>query len=792
MVAKIDIVVNGYPLGNPGEPEVHPYSVIESASPLVELSLTDTTGVTQYFWSFLSKPVGSTATIQNATSAVASFNPDVGLPGTYIVQCKLNNDESSVLTNGLGFETEFLGARIPSAHETDEFDSSIGWDGAMQDFMRKADEQIAAASETLWDRVDGTTLGGSGYYLSPGLSEKVNVPGGAVDSPSIVFEDDIDTGFWRYAEDILALSLGGTPGLQFVHLGPSTTIMSYDVEDANYGFGIGHMKTSSGLAAEGFFTVVGTADNAGATLDLSAIAGDMVGASEILIGSVGGLTSTIEISATNAAASDSDVQILSSTNGDATIGITCSGDGVGDSIIRIRCESDYQASALILGSKGGLGSTIDEGRVQIGEFDSGCVAFQCEQIDDSSWPQAYLYLAEDDSEVDAYYAAHGAVSILAAIASLGASFWQRTGTVLSPLTAGDTARVGAGSSSDVGLGFVGTDDTGFYQRATGEIGIALDGGSYAYLGLYGTTRSSFIGEEPIGLISFDDGDSNAFNPGGDVYVSGMRLEPTPEDPSEAYLWMEAYNAETINGGTGSFTTLLSEAKETESYLEVCSWMSGDTDSDVLSVIDIYAHNGSTGSYTDAYVYIFAETENAGEAFVIIGNDTTDEVGFADADLDTSTLGWSKDYLSLCGDSSVWEAWDAIYGSSGSILLGIVLAEREVLYIPSGVTPLTSSSGVLAVDAEYGNSFNVSVTESLSSITFSNMCTPMGTAYYGRKIKLRFVFGGSYTVPMSAFSGGLFASGASDISGTSGDVYVVHVDELGSGKRYCRIEGPYTA
>jgi len=145
MAAKINIEVIGHPQGDPGDPVIHPYTVIQSSSPTVQLSLTDTMGVTQYFWTLVSRPLGSTAVILNYASAVAEFTPDTGLYGTYIVKCLVNNDYE--LTNGLGFTTERLEIRIPSAQERVEFDSEVGWDAAIQDFMRKVEAHFSLGSD---------------------------------------------------------------------------------------------------------------------------------------------------------------------------------------------------------------------------------------------------------------------------------------------------------------------------------------------------------------------------------------------------------------------------------------------------------------------------------------------------------------------------------------------------------------------------------------------------------------------------------------------------------------------
>lgn len=56
---------------------------------VVELRNVDDNGVQRWFWDMLDKPPGSTATISNPTSAVATFTPD--LVGTYRVYLRVND-----------------------------------------------------------------------------------------------------------------------------------------------------------------------------------------------------------------------------------------------------------------------------------------------------------------------------------------------------------------------------------------------------------------------------------------------------------------------------------------------------------------------------------------------------------------------------------------------------------------------------------------------------------------------------------------------------------------------------
>jgi len=789
MAAKINIVVSGYPQGNPGDPIIHPYSVIESSAPTVNLSLTDDTGVNQYFWSFLGKPVGSTSTIQNATTPSASFTPDIALAGTYLVQCSINNG-ATVVSNGLGFTTEILEVRIPSAKETDEFDSLIGWDAAMQDFMRKVDAQIFIASDSYWSRFDGSGSGGVGYYLSPALSERVSIPAGTRAAPSVVFSNDIDTGLWSPSSGIISTAIGGTPGVQLRRNGTELFLETYDVDNSGYEFTILHHKEGAGSPATLVVRASGTDSNDGSSLSLESVGGPTSGTVNLEISAIDGSSCTLDISAVSNSNTATNLNLNSTTEGAPSLEVLCQSTGAGWATMRLACESSGYGASLILGCKGAT-----EGRLQIGEYDTGKIAFLSSDIYASaSWTGDYVYLIEDSTELDAYFAAYGEVSIISALASIGGggSLWQRTGTVLSPLTSGDTARVGAGSAADVGVGFEGTDTTGLYQKSPTEVGLAINGSTDSYFGrseiggTYGD-RPSFMGEEPIGVVAFADDAAHAG--AANLLLTAKVTSATEADSSRVFV--ESKNDS--ENGTGAYVYIRTYAIETDAYVDISSMIEGTTAASVVAQVDINAYNSSSEQYTDAIVAIYAEAVNSGLAMVLLENSTTDIVGFSDAYFDGASLGWSADYLTVSRTIADWTVFDAIFGGAfSSLITSINCSMNEVLFSPAANTPLTSSSGALAVDGQYGNIFEVSVSENITTTTFSNMTGPYGNFYYGRRIKIRFSFGGSYTVTIAGISGGLFVSGATDIAGTVGQVYILHVDELGGGRRYCRIEGPYSS
>jgi hypothetical protein len=64
---------------------------------------------------------------------------------------------------------------------------------------------------------------------------------------------------------------------------------------------------------------------------------------------------------------------------------------------------------------------------------------------------------------------------IAGTITIGSSVWDRTGTVLSPTTVGDTLEISAGTASVPGLGIVGDPDTGGYGVSANVFGISAGG-----------------------------------------------------------------------------------------------------------------------------------------------------------------------------------------------------------------------------------------------------------------------------------------------------------------------------
>jgi len=137
MTVQILIDVTGESAGSPGVARSFAYSKVSPTPPLVTLSLADVTGITEYVWELVSKPEGSSSSLSNPSSAVATFTPTADVHGTYLIQCTVNGG-ADYSRSAVAFTTKHRGVRIPAPSETTEF-GARGWDSALSDFNDKFD-----------------------------------------------------------------------------------------------------------------------------------------------------------------------------------------------------------------------------------------------------------------------------------------------------------------------------------------------------------------------------------------------------------------------------------------------------------------------------------------------------------------------------------------------------------------------------------------------------------------------------------------------------------------------------
>lgn len=105
------------------------YSKIDPTPPLVTLSVVYA-GATGYAWEIIGQPEGATAVLSSEVVASPTFTPTASIPGSYLLKCTVNGGEA-VFTNGLAFLTQHLGLRKPAPRETNQFNSTRGWEAAL-------------------------------------------------------------------------------------------------------------------------------------------------------------------------------------------------------------------------------------------------------------------------------------------------------------------------------------------------------------------------------------------------------------------------------------------------------------------------------------------------------------------------------------------------------------------------------------------------------------------------------------------------------------------------------------
>jgi hypothetical protein len=105
-----------------------------------------------YSWAFLDKPIGSSASLTNPTTATPSFTPDV--TGSYVIRCRVSSGGalSGEAVEILAVPLTTTAARIPSLGEQLEYDgggNTKGWHEALTVFMRAVDSTLTTLSGQL-------------------------------------------------------------------------------------------------------------------------------------------------------------------------------------------------------------------------------------------------------------------------------------------------------------------------------------------------------------------------------------------------------------------------------------------------------------------------------------------------------------------------------------------------------------------------------------------------------------------------------------------------------------------
>jgi len=215
MTIEIVIDVSGESAGSPGVAREFVYGKIDPTPPTVTCSLDDDTGITSYFWEFISQPVGASAVFSSSSVPAPTFTPTVSVPGTYLIRCTVNGGED-FNTNALAFSTENRAIRKPAPGETTQFSDTRGWDIAMSNMVDtldgltvpedavdiavdnsgwvggpfEAETDVQEALDAIIDEIARTTYDGTVQLLdsatSPGMPETAQIDIGEIDKGTVV------------------------------------------------------------------------------------------------------------------------------------------------------------------------------------------------------------------------------------------------------------------------------------------------------------------------------------------------------------------------------------------------------------------------------------------------------------------------------------------------------------------------------------------------------------------------------------------------------------------------------
>lgn len=129
-------------------------------------------GNSTFLWEFISIPEGSAATINNATSSTANFDPDIN--GTYLVRLTVNGGGSGNIQERIvGVTKDSTGAnltkgwRLPAFKEKQEHSTGIsttGWEQAINEILRY-----------IGDNFGESNVPGNAIIYQPGGTSSANV-----------------------------------------------------------------------------------------------------------------------------------------------------------------------------------------------------------------------------------------------------------------------------------------------------------------------------------------------------------------------------------------------------------------------------------------------------------------------------------------------------------------------------------------------------------------------------------------------------------------------------------------
>lgn len=251
-------------------------------------------------------------------------------------------------------------------------------------------------------------------------------------------------------------------------------------------------------------------------------------------------------------------------------------------------------------------------------------------------------------------------------------YWDRTGTILSPSTAGDTLQLSEGTAAIPSVAYVNDADTGRFLAATGIEGFAVggvaqllfgnDGGpyikaaeghQYLKIGNYKTTsgNASQVLVEAVGAAANDGGtlELQATSTAGKTALSSLK---SINAAGSASSYLEA------NSGTSASDTALAQIRAYGQGPTEVNVKADSTTNVVDSVINILA----TSALGNGTINIGVNAGVLGSVY--LGDQYTNSIRIRDKNLEDSTS--ISNYLEVSNDPTEWENLYTNYGSDSLI------------------------------------------------------------------------------------------------------------------------------
>jgi hypothetical protein len=392
---SIIVDVAGESAGVAGQSRTFPYVKIAAADVLVSLSLSDTTGITSFFWEIASKPDGSTAVLNDASSDTPTFYATSAVPGTYLIRCTVNGNQSFG-TVGLAFTTPLKALRKLAAGETREFDSALGWAAAINEMIEGVETTAATLNTTLDLAYDGASFGDGRSITADSGAVLITAPNGSdTNVLELVQNDETNTKSALKIDNNAILS-----GMDYSGVTPGGTSL---------------LLTST----EGLYQTIWS------ELPLLFVSASPSGPSSLYIGNICPDGANLQIEA-NADSSDASLDVYCNGNSDSSpspsllnIGLTNNGSANAQMSI-ISTSTDGDASLVIYASNDdGSGSSY----LRLGYILTESLRFADGNLRYSTWTQTdsfgvYFEFSSAIAEWNTFKTNFGEVSLIAALNAL--------------------------------------------------------------------------------------------------------------------------------------------------------------------------------------------------------------------------------------------------------------------------------------------------------------------------------------------------------------------------------------